>query len=102
MTKTYALRGLGSISGAFFGAALIDLLPIALRALPGALGLPIASATIDHLTYIVTGALIVVFLIAEPAGLAALWDRGRAYAFRTFRAGGWDAREHPTSGFIQQ
>ena len=71
------IGGLGSISGAFFGAALIDLLPIALRALPGMLGVPIASATVDHLTYIVTGALIVVFLIVEPNGLARLWLTAR-------------------------
>ena len=71
------IGGLGSISGAFFGAALIDLLPIALRALPGALGLPIASATIDHLTYIVIGVLIIVFLIVEPSGLARLWRTAR-------------------------
>jgi branched-chain amino acid transport system permease protein len=67
------IGGLGSIVGAFFGATIIHLLPIALRALPAAIGLNIASATVDHLTFIVTGALIVMFLIVEPNGLARLW-----------------------------
>src|SRR5208283_514218 len=67
------IGGLGSIVGAFFGAAIIHLLPIVLRALPATFGLNIASATIDHLTFIVTGALIVIFLIVEPHGLARLW-----------------------------
>ncbi len=53
------IGGLGSIVGAFFGATIIHLLPIALRALPAMIGLNIASATIDHLTFIVTGALII-------------------------------------------
>ena len=67
------IGGLGSIVGAFFGATIIHLLPIALRALPATVGLTIASATVDHLTFIVTGALIIIFLIVEPHGLARLW-----------------------------
>ncbi|MGH7418789.1 MAG: branched-chain amino acid ABC transporter permease, partial [Candidatus Rokuibacteriota bacterium] len=44
------IGGLGSMIGSFFGAALIHILPIAIRMLPEALGLPIAAATVEHLT----------------------------------------------------
>lgn len=67
------IGGLGSIVGAFFGATIIHLLPIALRALPGLTGLPIDSAEADQLTFVITGALIIFFLIVEPHGLARLW-----------------------------
>ena len=69
--------GLGSLTGSFFGAALIFILPIVLRYIPPKLGLPIQSATVDHIQYMVIGALIVIFLIAEPAGLARLWQIGK-------------------------
>jgi branched-chain amino acid transport system permease protein len=32
------------------------------------------AATVEHITFMVVGALIVLFLIAEPAGLARLWQ----------------------------
>ena len=69
--------GLGSIIGAFFGAAVLHLLPIALRAVPGMLGLPIEAARIDQLTLMVTGILIILFLIVEPHGLARLWQTAK-------------------------
>ena len=68
------IGGLGSIVGAFFGAAVIHLLPIALRALPSLLGLNVAAATVEHLTFMSTGALIILVLIVEPQGLARLWQ----------------------------
>src|SRR5208337_149436 len=68
------IGGLGSIVGAFFGAAIIYLMPIALRALPATLNLTISSQTIDQLTTMITGVLIIVFLIVEPHGLARLWQ----------------------------
>jgi branched-chain amino acid transport system permease protein len=68
------IGGLGSIVGAFFGAAIIHMMPIALRALPPMIGLPIDAATVDQLTSMVTGVLIILFLIAEPHGLARLWQ----------------------------
>jgi branched-chain amino acid transport system permease protein len=71
------IGGLGSIVGAFFGAAIIHLLPIALRALPALVGLSIESARIDQLTFMLTGVLIILFLIAEPHGLARLWQTGK-------------------------
>ena len=69
--------GLGSIVGAFFGATVLHLLPIALRALPSALGVPIEAARIEQLTFMITGILIIVFLIAEPHGLARLWQTAK-------------------------
>jgi branched-chain amino acid transport system permease protein len=49
-------------------------LPIGLRALPAGLGLDIAAATVEHLTFMATGALIIIVLIVEPNGLARLWQ----------------------------
>src|SRR6266568_2015891 len=68
------IGGLGTLIGAFFGAALIFILPIVLRAVPETLGLPIHPATVEHLTFMILGSLIVIFLIAEPNGLARLWQ----------------------------
>jgi len=69
--------GLGSLTGSFFGAALIFILPILLRYLPPHLGIPLRSATVDHVQYMIIGALIVLFLILEPNGLARLWQIGK-------------------------
>ena len=55
-------------------AGLIFVLPIALRYIPEYLGLPIQSATVEHLSFMIVGALIILILIAEPAGLARLWQ----------------------------
>jgi branched-chain amino acid transport system permease protein len=71
------IGGLGSIVGAFFGATIMHLMPIALRALPATLGLPIEAARIDQLTFMVTGILIILFLIVEPHGLARLWQTAK-------------------------
>jgi branched-chain amino acid transport system permease protein len=71
------IGGLGSIAGSFFGAAFIVLLPIALDALPSAVGLPIDTALAAHLTSMIFGALIVFFLIVEPHGIARLWATAR-------------------------
>lgn len=57
------IGGLGSIMGAFLGAAFIVLLPIALERLPQLLGIPLSTATSSHLTSMVFGALIVFFLL---------------------------------------
>ncbi|MGH6779319.1 MAG: branched-chain amino acid ABC transporter permease [Bradyrhizobium sp.] len=71
------IGGLGSLIGSFFGAALIYILPIALRAVPAALGLPLYPATVEQLQFVIVGALIIVFLVLEPAGLARLWQLGK-------------------------
>jgi len=71
------IGGLGSLTGAYFGAALIYILPIVLRTVPAMLGVSLRAATIEHLTFMVVGALIIGFLVAEPMGLARLWQIGR-------------------------
>src|SRR5215813_5120593 len=67
------IGGLGSILGAFLGAAFITILPIFLNQVPTALGIPLSTAMISHLEFMTFGALIVFFLIVEPSGLARLW-----------------------------
>ncbi len=71
------IGGLGSLVGAFIGAAFIWILPIFLRAAPGVFGFEIGAATVEHLNFIVVGALIIIFLIAEPNGLARLWQTAK-------------------------
>jgi branched-chain amino acid transport system permease protein len=67
------IGGLGSLLGSFLGAAFIVLMPIFLNQLPGILGIPMSTALISHLEFMVFGAMIVFFLIVEPHGLARLW-----------------------------
>jgi branched-chain amino acid transport system permease protein len=69
--------GLGSLTGSYLGAALIFILPIALRALAPAVGLPLHSSTVEQLQFVIVGALIIFFLIVEPHGLARLWQIGK-------------------------
>jgi len=71
------IGGLGTMIGSFFGAALIYILPIALRMIPAAFGLPIRPAVAEQLTFVIVGVLIIVFLILEPNGLARLWQIGK-------------------------
>jgi branched-chain amino acid transport system permease protein len=69
--------GLGSLTGSFLGAALIFILPIALRVLAPAVGLPLHPSTVEQLQFAIVGALIIIFLIVEPHGLARLWQIGK-------------------------
>ena len=70
------IGGLASIRGAFFGAALIVVFPLVLSRVGGfLLGGLFDSGVLDMSQRIVLGALIIIFLIAEPDGLVALWDR---------------------------
>jgi branched-chain amino acid transport system permease protein len=75
------IGGLGSIMGAFFGAAFIVVLPIVLNQLlpplAGAFGLSISTAGLSHAELMIFGALIVWFLVVEPHGLARLWSTGK-------------------------
>lgn len=71
------IGGLGSLLGSFLGAALIYILPIILRFIPTVLDLPLQAATVEHITFMIVGILIVLFLIVEPAGLARLWLIGK-------------------------
>lgn len=72
------IGGLASIRGAFLGAALIVVFPLALSRLGSfLLGDVFDSGVLDMSQRIVLGALIILFLILEPDGLVALWDRVR-------------------------
>lgn len=72
------IGGLATIRGAFYGAALIVVFPLVLSRL-GALifGDLFDSGVLDMAQRIVLGALIILFLILEPDGLAALFARIR-------------------------
>lgn len=75
------IGGLGSIMGAFFGAAFIVVLPILLNQLLPPLaslfGMRIDTAGLSHAELMIFGALIVWFLVVEPHGLARLWSTGK-------------------------
>jgi branched-chain amino acid transport system permease protein len=71
------IGGMGSLLGAYFGAAFIVLLPTLLNQIPGMFGVHIDVALSSHLELMIFGSLIVFFLIAEPHGLARLWAIGK-------------------------
>jgi branched-chain amino acid transport system permease protein len=75
------IGGMGSIMGAFFGAAFIVVLPIFLNqflpVLASLVGIDISTAGISHAELMIFGGLIVWFLIVEPHGLARLWSIGK-------------------------
>lgn len=78
------IGGLGSILGSFLGAAFLIAGPVLLKLLlVNQLGWSTDLAA--HLEIMVIGALIIVFLILEPHGLAALWrtikDKLRLWPF---------------------
>jgi branched-chain amino acid transport system permease protein len=80
------IGGLASIRGAYFGAALIVVFPLILSRLGSFLfGGYFDSGVLDMSQRIVLGALIIVFLIAEPDGLVALWDRATRRLSRSSR-----------------
>jgi branched-chain amino acid transport system permease protein len=67
------IGGVGTVLGSFLGAGFIVLLPIvlsvAVQAIPG-----LSRDLLSNLQLIVFGALIIFFLVAEPHGLARLWQ----------------------------
>ncbi|NOE26771.1 branched-chain amino acid ABC transporter permease [Ruegeria sp. HKCCD6157] len=66
------IGGLGSIFGSFAGAAFLVLLPVVLKVVGvDVLGWP--TDIVAHLQLVIVGALIILFLILEPHGLAQLW-----------------------------
>jgi branched-chain amino acid transport system permease protein len=70
------IGGLASLRGAFLGAAFIVVFPLILSRVGAALlGGVFDSGVLEMSQRIVVGALIIIFLIAEPRGLIALWDR---------------------------
>ena len=66
------IGGLGSIFGSFAGAAFLVVLPVVLKVI-GADWMGWPDDLVAHLQLIIVGALIMVFLIMEPHGLAQLW-----------------------------
>ncbi len=67
------IGGLGSVLGSFLGAAFMVLLPVFLKnLLVGQWGW--ATDIAAHLEFVIVGALIIIFLILEPHGLARLWQ----------------------------
>jgi branched-chain amino acid transport system permease protein len=71
------IGGLGSIVGAFLGAAFITVLPLILNQMPAWLGIGISTAMISHIEFMIFGALIVFFLAVEPLGMARMWRIGK-------------------------
>lgn len=75
------IGGLGSLLGNFLGAAFIVLFPVLLSnlvsLLPGGL---VNAGQVENLQKMIFGALIILFLIKEPEGLARLWQRFRQRA----------------------
>ena len=73
------IGGMGSILGNFLGAAFIVLFPLLLSNLAGLLpGGLIDPGQLENIQKMIFGALIIVFLIREPEGLARLWQQFRA------------------------
>ena len=72
------IGGMGTVLGAFLGAAFIVLLPIFLNVATHAFFRGgVSSSLASNLEIIVFGALIVFFLAVEPHGLARLWQIGK-------------------------
>lgn len=66
------IGGLGSIFGSFAGAAFLVVLPVFLKnVLVGTFGWPTDLAA--HFELMIVGALIIIFLIVEPHGIARIW-----------------------------
>ncbi|MGD9139376.1 MAG: branched-chain amino acid ABC transporter permease [Desulfobacterales bacterium] len=73
--------GLGSVLGSIFGAIFMILTPELLNALSSALSkmIPDVGQLFIPMKEVVFGALIVLFLIFEPLGLAEIWRRIKAF-----------------------
>ena len=72
------LGGLGTISGAFIGAAFILLFPVLLNSIGNNVFHGAIDATIiSSIEQVVFGVLIIIFMIYEPLGMAKLWDNIR-------------------------
>jgi branched-chain amino acid transport system permease protein len=75
------IGGLGTISGSFFGATFMMLLPAIIntagRALQGTL--PAVTAVLPAVQQGAFGVVIILFLVLEPQGLAKLWRNVKDY-----------------------
>ena len=77
------LGGLGTISGAFIGAAFILLFPVLLNSIGNNVFHGAIDATIiSSIEQVVFGVLIIVFMIYEPLGMAKLWGNIKQRFFR--------------------
>jgi branched-chain amino acid transport system permease protein len=71
------LGGLGSITGSFLGAAFVILFPVALDQLGSALvGGSVDASLLQNIEKIVFGALVILLLIKQPAGMVRLVQIG--------------------------
>ncbi len=75
------IGGLGTISGSFFGASLIVLLPAMINTLGRSLqdAAPWAATVLPYVQQGVFGLVIILFLVLEPEGLAKLWRNVKDY-----------------------
>ena len=71
------IGGLGSVMGSFFGAAFIIMFPIVITNTAFLFGGVIRAEVLSNAELMIFGALIIFFLIVEPAGLARLWSIGK-------------------------
>jgi len=71
------IGGAGSLVGSFMGATFLWVLPILIRGAPELIGFEIGGAAVEHFSFMITGALIIFFLIVEPHGIARLWQIGK-------------------------
>ena len=69
------LGGLGTINGAFIGAAFILLFPVLLNAIGNNVFHGAIDATIiSSIEQVIFGLLMIIFMIYEPLGMAKLWE----------------------------
>ena len=69
------LGGLGTINGAFIGAAFILLFPVFLNAVGNNVFHGAIDATIiSSIEQVIFGGLMIIFMIYEPLGMAKLWE----------------------------
>jgi branched-chain amino acid transport system permease protein len=73
--------GLGSVSGSFFGAAFLTLLPVWIGAVGQSLQgvAPGVAGLVPHAQQATFGLVIILFLIFEPRGLAKIWSNVKDY-----------------------
>ena len=91
------LGGLGTINGAFIGAAFILLFPVLLNFLGNNVFHGMIDATIiSSIEQIVFGVLMIVFMIYEPLGMAKLWETIKIKVSSKFKK-----KSRPTLGMIQ-
>lgn len=79
------IGGLGSVLGSFLGAAFMVLLPIFINHLLSSFMDVVPTDILSNIESIIFGALVVVFLVLEPYGMARLWltikDKMRLWPF---------------------